>query len=101
MIKIVNLPRAGGKTTVLVEEAIRSNLEIMVFDSREKARLLKTYTDLKPDQVFTYTEIRSRKGLRKYNATVIDNADIILAYLLDTDVVTISLSEPVQVLNGR
>jgi hypothetical protein len=100
VIQIFNYARAGGKTTALVKMAIDQHMDIMVFDQREKRRLLEKYSDLNRTQVFTLEEAQSRKGIREYNGTVIDNLDIILAYLLPTDVHAISLTDPVMVMQS-
>lgn len=91
---VYNFARAAGKTTAIVDHAIKHNLDILVFSLSEKRRLLGTYADLKQDQVFTIDEANSRKGYRNYNGTVIDNLDLILENLLSKRVNAVSLTTP-------
>jgi len=93
-MRVYNYPRAAGKTTIIVKHAIDSHLDIMVFGMAEKRRLLEVFTDLKPDQVFTVDEAKSRKGNHKYGGTVIDNLDIILENLVDNRVDAVSITRP-------
>jgi len=92
---VYNYPRAAGKTTIIVKHAIDRNLDVMVFGPEEKRRLYKAFPDLKPGQVFTVEEARSRnrKGY-KYAGTVVDNLDLILQQLADNRVSAVSLTEP-------
>lgn len=94
-MQIINYPRAAGKTHRIVQMAIEHNYDILVFDQNERIRLLQTFRDLKPDQVFTMATIQSRKGRRDYNGTVVDNLDLIFQMMLPTPVKAITLTEPV------
>lgn len=74
--------RQAGKTTAAVKYAIENQYEMLAMNHSEKERLLRTYPELKPDQVFTWEEIAQRKGYKHYYGTVVDNADWILSRFL-------------------
>lgn len=97
MIELFNLPRQGGKTTKIVNMALKANMDILTFSKMEKSRLLKDYPKLEKDQVFTIDEAQKRFGMQKYNGTLIDNLDLVLGYILPSQVKAMSITEPVLV----
>lgn len=92
-LEIISMARQAGKTTKVVELAIENQYEILAANQWEKQRLLKTYSDLKPDQVFTWDELKARKGIRHYYGTVIDNADWILGNLMPSKLRAITITD--------
>lgn len=94
MIRIViHRPRGMGKTHDIVQFVKKYN-GILVTISEAQAKSLRGEYGLKEDQVVSYHSIaRAIKG-KKRRPVYVDNADYLLASMLDTPIEGITLNQP-------
>ena len=101
-MKIVNMARGNGKTTILIHTAYVTGYPIIVYDKQRAEQVFNQSVKMgfKGIEVFTLAEWENHKqcGHKLYNNVLIDEGkDIIykaLVSMLDANVVGITMTEP-------
>lgn len=92
MKHVVHLPRAGGKTTRIVELVKQTPGGIFVAHNKSYADLVRRQFDLREDQVMSWRQVMEAKRGLKNPKFFMDDADYVLAQIFGTRFTGISVN---------